>query len=164
MSKARHTQLQIRISAAEKRAIQQAAARAGMDASAWVRSKLLPPARKTFQRLTAALAARPDDRPYLFAELNDLLSALGAPALREAVADPPPSLDPYAANYVAAMVETAAHRAGLAPPPWADEVAGLPQPVFGSTLSSLRLHLLLQSPPAFRRRNIFVDSTVGNRV
>jgi hypothetical protein len=160
----RQGQLQIRVSAAEKRAIQQAAARAGMDTSAWVRSKLLPPARETFQQLTAALAARRDDRPYLLAELNDLLSALGAAALREAVADPPPSLDPYTANYVAAMVETAAHRADVVPPSWTKDIAGLPKPVFGSTLPGLRLHLLFRSPPAFRRRNIFVDSTLGDRV
>jgi hypothetical protein len=28
----------------------------------------------------------------------------------------------------------------------------------------LRLHLLLSAPPAFRRRNIFLDASVGDRV
>jgi hypothetical protein len=40
----------------------------------------------------------------------------------------------------------------------------LPQPVFGSELKALRLHLLTNSPPAFRRRNIFIDATLGDRV
>lgn len=28
---------------------------------------------------------------------------------------------------------------------------------------SLRLHLLTRSPPPFRRRNLFVDSSIGQR-
>jgi hypothetical protein len=36
--------------------------------------------------------------------------------------------------------------------------------VFGSTLVSLRLYLLTHSPPPFRRRNIFIDATVGSSV
>jgi hypothetical protein len=164
MAKGKDGQLQIRVSAKEKRAIQQAAARAGMGTSAWVRAKLLPPGRETFQRLAAALSAQPDDRAFLLAELNDLLTALGAAGLREAVADSPPPLEPYLANYLAAMVETAPHRAGSSPPVWTANVAVLTEPVFGTTLPGLRLHLLLHAPPAFRRRNIFIDSTVGDRV
>ncbi|HTY49830.1 MAG TPA: hypothetical protein VMB48_09070 [Steroidobacteraceae bacterium] len=38
------------------------------------------------------------------------------------------------------------------------------EPAFGSELRSLRLHLLTQSPPAFRCRNIFIDASVGERV
>jgi hypothetical protein len=36
--------------------------------------------------------------------------------------------------------------------------------VFGTPIESLRLHLLTASPPAFRRRRIFIDATVGDRV
>jgi hypothetical protein len=36
--------------------------------------------------------------------------------------------------------------------------------VFGSDLQNLRLYLLTHSPPPFRRRNIFIDSTLGDRV
>ena len=35
---------------------------------------------------------------------------------------------------------------------------------FASELKSLRLHLLTKSPAPFRRRNLFVDSTLGDRV
>jgi uncharacterized protein (DUF1778 family) len=157
-------QLQIRLSAAEKKAIQQAAARAGMDMSSWVRAKLLPRSRETFRRLTEGLSKERDDRPFLLAELNDLLTRLGSAGLSEAVADPPPPLEPYMANYVAAMVETAAHQAGVPPPSWTATIPPLAEPVFGTALPALRLHLLINAPPAFRRRNIFIDSTVGDRV
>ena len=62
------------------------------------------------------------------------------------------------------MVETAAHRCKVAPPAWTLAVQPLSRPNFGSPLLSLRLHLLLATPPAFRRRNIFVDSSVGDRI
>jgi uncharacterized protein (DUF1778 family) len=164
MNKGKDVQLQIRLSVAEKKAIQKAAARAGMDMSSWVRAMLLPRAREAFHELTDALANHGDERPYLLAELNDLLTRLGPAELLEAVAEPPPPLEPYLANYIAAMVETAAHRAGVHPPSWTAAVSPLVKPVFGSTLPGLRLHLLLESPPAFRRRNIFIDASIGDRV
>jgi hypothetical protein len=40
----------------------------------------------------------------------------------------------------------------------------LAEPVFGSDLMSLRLYLLTHSPAPFRRRNIFIDASVGFRV
>ena len=62
------------------------------------------------------------------------------------------------------MVEYACARAGTPPPAWAGAIAPLAEPVFGSGLTSLRLHLLTRSPAPFRRRNIFIDATVGDRV
>jgi hypothetical protein len=164
MPQAKDGQLQIRVSAAEKKAIRQAAARAGMDTSSWVRARLLPPAREAFRGLISSLAREPGDRAFLLAALNDLLTPLAPAGLRETVDEAPPPLDPYLANYVAAMVETAAHRAGIAPPAWTGQVSPLTSPTFGADLPGLRLHLLLSSPPAFRRRNIFVDATIGDRV
>jgi hypothetical protein len=49
-------------------------------------------------------------------------------------------------------------------PSWTGEVRPLEKPVFGSSLKSLRLHLLRHSPVAFRSRNIFIDSSIGDRV
>ena len=43
-------------------------------------------------------------------------------------------------------------------------IAPLASPVFGSKLESLRLYLLTHSPPPFRRRNIFIDASIGARV
>jgi hypothetical protein len=64
---------------------------------------------------------------YPLAELNDLLTAasgleiksLPAPAIRDA----------YRLNYITAMVELAAHRAGVVPPPWTASVKPLDAPV-----------------------------------
>jgi hypothetical protein len=161
----KNLQLQIRVTATEKAAIQRAARRAGMDVSAWALRRLLPAARQRFHELTAALVREPARKRFVLAELNDLLAELGSEALLDAVAEAPAeTLDPYTANYVAAMVETAAHRSGVTPPAWTLGVQPLRCPAFGSPLLGLRLHLLLAAPPAFRRRNLFVDSAIGDRV
>ncbi len=62
------------------------------------------------------------------------------------------------------MVEYACAQRDVAPPAWTRAVAPLTEPVFGSALMSLRLYLLTHSPAPFRRRNIFIDASVGSRV
>jgi hypothetical protein len=99
---------------------------------------------------------------YPLAELNDLLTA--APGVEIENLTPPSIADPYRLNYVTAMVEVAAHRAGVVPPLWTAAVTPLDAPVFVDPSLNLRAHLLTASPPPFRRRNIFIDSTVGDRV
>jgi len=161
---AKSAQLQIRVSPGEKAAIQRAARRAGMDMSAYVLARVLPASARRFQELTAA-CRDPQGRRFALAELNSWLAGLGAGEIRDAIASPPASgLTPYLANYIAAMVEYACARQGVPPPAWVRAIAPLAEPVFGSELMSLRLHLLAHSPPPFRRRNIFIDSTVGDRV
>jgi hypothetical protein len=160
---AKSAQLQIRVSPAEKIAIQRAARRAGLDMSAYVLARVLPTLARRFQELTEACVDTEGAR-FALAELNAWLASLGAGELREAVASPPPALTPYLANYVAAMVEVACAQHGIAPPAWTRTVAPLTEPVFGSALMSLRLYLLTHSPAPFRRRNIFIDSSVGSRV
>lgn len=104
-------------------------------------------------------------RRCALAEMNDLLVSLPPDELRAAVHAPPPvALSPQTANYAAAMVEYACSRAGIESPLWTATVPPLDDPVFGSTLPSLRLHLLTHSPPPFRRRNIFIDTSLGGRV
>ncbi len=156
-------QLQIRVASAEKAAIQRAARRSGLDMSAYVLAKVLPAHARRFQELTEA-CRDPQSTRFALAELNSFLAALGAGELRDAVASPLPELTPFVANYVAAMVEYACAQHSLAPPAWTERVAPLDEPAFGSALTSLRLYLLTHSPAPFRRRNIFIDSTVGARV
>jgi hypothetical protein len=157
--------LQIRVTATEKKLIGSAAARAGMDMSRWVLERALPSPLRRFQELTDALSDDHGNRRYVLAELNDFLSALTPVGFQRAVADPfITPLEPYLANYVAAMVETAAHMKGVPPPAWTLTIPSLSEPRFGSPLENLRLHLLVNSPPAFRRRNIFIDSSIGDRV
>jgi uncharacterized protein (DUF1778 family) len=156
-------QLQIRVTRSEKESIQRAAARAGLDVSAYVLGRVSSPAAEEFARLTAATGQ--PEASYAFAELNGLLTRLSVPELREAIAAGiPRSLSPQMANTIAAMVELACAKHQLALPGWVREIPPLDEPLFGSTLQSLRLHLLRHSPPPFRRRNIFVDATLDDQV
>jgi hypothetical protein len=114
-----------------------------------------------FARLTRAVAAA-ERISYPLAELNDLLTATTG---EEVLHLPRPEIDDaYRLNYVTAMVEVAAHRSGVVPPDWALTVEPLPFPVFVDPSLRLRAHLLTSSPPPFCRRNIFIDSTLGDRV
>lgn len=161
----KNQQLQIRVSADQKAQIKARAELVGEDVSKWVLRRLLPPVQDEFQRLSRALASRRTDRSHALAELHDFLGRLSAKTLAQAVQDSPMgTLELFEANYVAAMVEYTciAKRAEL--PEWIRDVEPLPTPWFASALQSLRVYLLTHSPPAFRRRNLFVDSTVGDRV
>ena len=160
---AKTEQLQIRVSKAQKAALQRAASRAGLDVSAYVLARLSSPAAEEFKRLTRA-AGEAEGR-FALAELNALLTRLSAPELREAVsAGEPRFTSAYLANTITAMVETACVRRAVPVPAWTCQIAPLSEPVFGSTLLSLRLHLLTHSPAAFRRRNIFIDATLDDQV
>ena len=132
--------------------------------SAYVLSRVLPAPARRFQEYVKACAEQVSPS-FGLAEINSLLSALSPGELRDAVAAPPSSaLTPFLANYIAAMVEYGCARCSVPAPSWTCAVAPLDDPLFGSTLQSLRLHLLTHSPPPFRRRNIFIDSTLGRRV
>ena len=162
---AKTSQLQLRVSPEDKAIIERAARRAGMDMSAFVLSRVLPAYEQKVQDLLRALK---DDsaRSFVLAELNDLLASdLTTEELRQAVGAAPPAwLSAELSNYWAAMVEHVCGARQMSPPPWTLAIAPLESPMFGSSLESLRLHLLTHSPPAFRRRNIFIDTTNGGRV
>lgn len=158
------SQLQLRVSKGEKAAIRRAARRAGMDMSAYVLSRVLPAPAAAFQEAVAALRG-PGEPSFALAQINSLLAGLSGPELREAVAAAPAvSLPPFLANYLAAMVEAVCAMHTLPSPGWTRAIVPLGEPIFGSALQSLRLYLLTHSPPPFRRRNIFIDSSVGERV
>jgi hypothetical protein len=160
----KHSQLQVRVSEEQKSAIRRAAARAGMDMSAYVLSRVLSFPAREFQQLTTTLAGT-GAPSFALAEINSLLSRLSAIELRGAVESRPDAdLPPFLANYVAAVVEAACERQGIPVPAWAGTVAPLDEPAFGSTLQSLRLYLLTHSPAPFRRRNIYIDASLGERV
>lgn len=156
------SQLQVRVSAGQKRQIQRAADAAGLDMSAYVLARVIPTGVQQFQERVAAVKADPR---FALAELNTFLTEASGEQLREAIADAPAiALSAYLANYVAAMVELACARAKIPAPGWTRSVAPLEEPVFASALENLRLHLLTQSPPPFRRRNLFIDASLGARV
>jgi uncharacterized protein (DUF1778 family) len=158
------THLQIRVSPEEKAMIARAASDAGVSMSAWLLSRALPSQATAFRRLVSALREEAHDR-YALAALNDLLTDLSPGMFTRIMGeDPTAALSPFARNYLAAMVELAASHKGLAPPLWTLQVQPLDEPYFGTDLKSLRLYLLTHSPPPFRRRNIFIDATLGDRV
>lgn len=160
------TQIQIRVSPAEKAAIERLAASAGMDLSTYLRTRALPAHRERFDELVRQLEdADPSDRSYVMAELNDLLTGLTSAELSEAVGGAEvEALPPYERNYVAAMVEQACARRAVEHPEWTSAVPPLDRPRFVVELESLRPHLLRASPVPFKRRNIFIDATIGDRV
>lgn len=159
------TQLQVRLSPAEKEALKRRAREAGLDVSAYVLLRALPPACLGFHRLLDELRATGADHRFALASLNDHLASLTPEELPAAVADADlAGLSPFLRNYVAAMVEQAAFRRGVPPPAWVREVEPLDEPYFAVPLKSLRPHLLRSAPVAFKRRNLFVDSTIGDRV
>jgi uncharacterized protein (DUF1778 family) len=160
------TFLQIRVSASEKAAIRRLARAAGMDLSAYVLTRAIPSTRTEFEKIILRLqrqGGRADS--HELAALNDLLSNLTAAAFTTAVADlDTRSLSAFLANYIAAMVEQAAGNLKVDPPQWTTRVPPLDAPWFAATLTSLRTHLLRSSPVAFKRRNMFIDATLGARV
>jgi uncharacterized protein (DUF1778 family) len=160
----KNEQLQIRVTASEKQALKRLARKAGQDVSSYVLSRALPRPRLRFQQLVEIMA-REEERRFALAELNDLLTSLSRAELVDATADAPPlDLPPYWKNYLAAMVEQAAHQKNVPVPAWLFDIEPLAEPHFAAPLEKLRLHLLRVSPVPFRRRNIFVDSSVGDRV
>ncbi|MBI4420631.1 MAG: hypothetical protein HY560_07380 [Gemmatimonadetes bacterium] len=157
-------QLQIRVSAEQKRALKHLAREAGMDVSSWVLGRVLPAEGDRFQELVARLAD-PEGRRHSLAELGDWLRALPAGAFRRAAAHAPRApLNAEVLNYLAGMIERAAARRGVPAPPWTGRVPIPQTPLLGSTLAAVRLHLLTQSPIALRRRNMFVDASLDERV
>jgi len=157
-------QMQIRVSLREKKLIREAANRANMNMSDWILKKLFPDLQVRFQELTVALNDSNNRRPAL-ASLNDLFSATSADEFRLMTADSPQvPLSSINANYLAAMIEYAASHKKVKSPAWVFSISPLSAPYFGSNIKSLRLYLLTHSPAVFRRRNIFIDSSLGDRV
>lgn len=157
-------QLQIRVSPEQKRALRRLARQAGTDMSSWILERVLPAEGARFQSLTAGLIS-PAHKATAMAELADFLRELPSGAFARATIEPPrAALDAATLNHLAAMVDRAAMYRKLDPPAWTSEAPVPSEPAFGSALLSLRLHLLTTAPVAFRRRNIFVDSSMDERV
>ena len=156
--------IQLRLSASDKAYIQTQADLVGLDMSRWILQRLLPQKQEQFLSLVNEILHKQGSREAL-AELNDFLTQLEVKEFACAV-ERFPTLSPqaYLANYISAMVELAAHQKGTAPPAWTILFTGLLEPHFATTLPSVRLHLLRASPPPFKRRRIFIDTSLGGRV
>jgi hypothetical protein len=157
-------QLQIRVTPRQKAALKRSAAAAGLDVSTWVLARVLPSEIDRFRDLLRSLEVDANRR-FALAELNDFLLAVAPIEFSNALSGASVrKLSPMLQNYVAAMVELAASQKKLPPPSWVREIAPLEQPHFATSLKSLRPYLLRVSPIPFKRRNIFVDASIGARV
>ena len=161
---AKTAQLQIRVTLQQKAALKRLARAAGCDVSTYVLSRLPAAGRSRFAEILRAMRADANAR-YALAELNDFLAACAPMEFAEAVeAGELGALSPYLQNYVAAMIELAAVAKGVVAPAWLGDISPLDTPHFVTPLKSLRGHLLRASPVPFKRRNIFVDASIGARV
>ena len=157
-------QLQIRVSPEQKQLLKRLAADASMDMSGWVLDRVLPKVEQRFQELVAGIA-RADDQSFALAELADFLRALPPREFQRAVALAPRArLDPPTLNHLAGTIELAAERRKVPAPDWTSDVPVPDTPAFGSSLGSVRLHLLTRAPVALRRRNLFMDASLDDRV
>ena len=161
---AKSSQLQVRISAPQKRRLRRLAAVAGQDLSSYVLGRVFPDEAGEFAAMVGRLAGA-TDVSFPLAELHDFLDALTPADFGVATESAEVArLSAFAANYLAAMVEHVAAAKAVPPPAWAGDVPPLDVPYFATPLKRLRLHLLRAAPAAFKRRNLFVDSVVGSRV
>ncbi len=161
---ARSEFVQIRVTPEEKATLKRLARSSGQDLSGYILARALPGNRLRFEEILGLLRDQGDHR-FALAELNDLLAGLSPAEFPDAVAAADlTNLSPFLGSYVAAMVEHAAALKNIEPPTWTRSVGALEHPWFASPLRSLRLHLLRASPVPFKKRNLFVDSSVGARV
>ena len=158
--------LQIRITPQQKAALKRLARDSGQGISTYVLERVLPSRRLRFLEILRDLASRTEsDARFTLAELNDLLTNSGRAELVGIVDGADVTmLSPLIGNYVAAMVEQACNRAGIPAPAWTLGVPPLDMPYFATALRSLRPHLLRASPVPFKKRNLFVDSALSDRV
>jgi hypothetical protein len=81
-----------------------------------------------------------------------------------AIAGAPREIGPIHDAYLAAVAEHLALKYGLATPRWVEDPQRfLDKPFFAGGLESLKAILLVESPLAFRRRQIFVSANALSR-
>jgi hypothetical protein len=162
---AKDTHLQIRLSKAQKALIFKSAKTCGKDVSKWVLEKILLDKRKEFFEICKRLSVNIKNRSFSFAELSDFLFQLSKHDFSETLSYRPDiSMSDENWNIISAMIENIAHKNNFPCPSWVRDVPPLENPLFATELTSLKTYLLINAPIAFRKRNIFVDASVGDRV
>lgn len=155
--------LQIRVSKQQKDMIKSSAKTAGVDMSTWVLQRVLHSKSQQFLSLLAQFNTAEDS--FVFARLHDFLLLCTQNDFEHAFSIKPTiELSEFQINYTIAMICHRAHGLNRPVPGWINDYQILQNPYFGTELKSLRLYLLVNSPIAFKQRNIFIDSTIGDRV
>lgn len=119
--------------------------------------------------LAEVVALAKDNRQFGYA-VAEFLDQFYIKESKEMLAEEPPSLaarlqdDGLADSYLGAVAVHLSRRIGEIPPAWVwDHKRFLSRPWFASAGSSLRATLLLESPAAFRERNLFVSANALER-
>ncbi len=161
---AKTQQLQIRVSAAQKALLKKRAAAAGLDVSTFVLRRALVDLEAQLEDLLALLADEREPRTTL-ARISGLLGSLDSASFRELTAALDVSrLAPFHQNYLAAMAEYRANQLGLPAPRWTMGVPALGEPYFPAGTDRVRPYLMRAAPVVFKRRNLFVDASVGDHL
>ena len=100
----------------------------------------------------------------LLRELLDSFYGSNSDTMARAIGGAPARIDPVHDAYLAAVAEHLALRFGLPVPQWVEEPHRfLAKPFFAGGLETLKAILLVESPLAFRRRQIFVSANALSR-
>lgn len=98
------------------------------------------------------------------AEFLDEWQTMSKTDRQHAIAIEPAEIGGVKDAYLAALAEHLAPEAGIGAPAWTEEFSRfLHQPFFAGGLESLKAILPVESPPAFRRRLIFVSANALSR-
>jgi hypothetical protein len=100
----------------------------------------------------------------LLREFLDTFYGSNPDMMARAINDTPARIDPVHDAYLAAVAEHLGLRFGLPVPQWVEEPHRfLVKPFFAGGLETLKAILLVESPLAFRRRQIFVSANALSR-
>ena len=158
--------IQIRVSEHEKKTIKTAAYEAGLDMSAYILGHLDIDLTSQWESLLANLqGSKSEDLHYPWAAIIDFLTPLNANQFQHLFQSAHKwALSPENLNYLAATVERKALNLGISAPKWLLDIPPCANPYFADETPKLKLYLLLHGDPVFRRRNIFIDSSIGGRI
>ena len=97
--------------------------------------------------------------------LDDLKFASSRDEIRRRILEEPPCVDAHVDAYLAALAEDVAMRNEVRAPAWAlAPHRFLDHFWWPSKVIALRARTMVESPPAFRRRGIFIGATTLHRV
>lgn len=157
------SQLQIRVSPAEKAILKRLAAAEGISVSAFVLDRVLPAHGGEVAERIAALQGGSDLQTRLSDLELHLLSMSDEEFPQAVVGVDVGDMRPLEKNCAAAAVEREAWRRGLAAPEWTTDVRPLEHPWFAWRIRALRPHLMRIAPPAYKLRNVYLPSHEDTR-